>query len=91
MLTLVVTNLNSIYTIMPNGRLYDDGYYIVIVLGLAKLMDMTFSLNGEIMYLSKYYWSASAIYHLFFSRANFFQQKVTKQLDIYFNIHQQAF
>ena len=55
LLTLIATNLSSIYTIMPNGHLYNDGYFIVIVLGIAKLMDMTFSLNGEILYLSTYY------------------------------------
>ncbi|MFK7954195.1 MAG: lipopolysaccharide biosynthesis protein [Ekhidna sp.] len=55
LLTVIATNLHSIYTIMPNGNLYDEGYYIVIVLGIAKLMDMTFSLNGEILYLSPYY------------------------------------
>lgn len=55
LLTGIVTNLHNIYAIMPNGELYESGIIIVIILGLAKLLDMVFSLNAEILYLSNYY------------------------------------
>ena len=55
LLTGILTNLHNIYEIMPNGDQFKEGFFIVYLLGLAKLLDMTFSLNGEIIYLSKYY------------------------------------
>lgn len=53
--SLVLINLNSLYIIMPNGQKFNDGWWVFMVMGLVKLMDMTFSLNGEIIGYSKHY------------------------------------
>ena len=55
-LFIVITlNLENIYTIMPNGESYFSGYWIVYLVGCTKLIDMLFSVNGEIISISKYY------------------------------------
>ncbi|WP_462248261.1 lipopolysaccharide biosynthesis protein [Ekhidna sp.] len=51
----IVVNLPNIYTIMPNGDLYRSGISIVYIIGLAKLVNMVFSTNGEIIVMSNYY------------------------------------
>lgn len=51
----IVINLENIYGMMPNGAAYQDGFWVVVIYGLVKLVDMGFSLNGEIISLSKYY------------------------------------
>jgi O-antigen/teichoic acid export membrane protein len=52
---LIVINLKNIYDLMPNGEKYLNGYWVVIIIGLTRLLDMTFSLNSEIISLSKYF------------------------------------
>jgi O-antigen/teichoic acid export membrane protein len=51
----VMINLENIYEMMPNGVAYNSGWWVVAIIGLVKLIDMGFSLNGEIISLSKYY------------------------------------
>ncbi|MFY0690146.1 MAG: polysaccharide biosynthesis C-terminal domain-containing protein [Cyclobacteriaceae bacterium] len=51
----VFLNLESIYTLMPNGNEYRTGYWIVFIIGIAKLSNALFSLNGEILTMTKYY------------------------------------
>lgn len=48
-------NLHNIFSLMPNGKIYDAGKYVVIVIGLGKLIDMLFGPSSEIIVLSKYY------------------------------------
>lgn len=52
---LVAVNLDNIYTLMPNGNQYQSGWWIFIIIGMVKLVDMGFSLNGEIIGYSKYF------------------------------------
>lgn len=52
---LILINLDNIYGIMPNGQAFADGWWIFMLIGLVKLVDMAFSLNGEIIGYSKYY------------------------------------
>lgn len=51
----IVINLPNIYAIMPNGHLYSSGISIVYIIGLSKIVNMVFSINGEIIVMSKHY------------------------------------
>ncbi len=48
-------NIDNLFALMPNGQLYSAGKYVVLFIGLAKLIDMSTSINNEIITLSKYY------------------------------------
>lgn len=52
----VWANLTNIFTIMPKGETYEAGAYVVLVVGLARLVDMAFGPSSEVIVLSKYYW-----------------------------------
>ena len=52
---LIITNLDNIYLIMPEGQIYAAGRNVVILTGLAKLINLLFSLNDGIISMSKYY------------------------------------
>ncbi|PIB34791.1 hypothetical protein BFP72_04910 [Reichenbachiella sp. 5M10] len=51
----IVANLDNIYALMPNGDIYAAGKYIIILIGISKLIDMTFSNNNVIIVMSKHY------------------------------------
>lgn len=51
----IVINIDNVYAMMPSGDIYAAGKYIVVIIGMAKFIDMTFSNNGEIIVISKYY------------------------------------
>ena len=48
-------NLDNVYHFVPNGELYQKGFYVVLFIGLGKLSDMLFGANGEIIVMSKHY------------------------------------
>jgi len=52
---LVVINLDNIYAIMPKGDEYSSGKWVVIIIGLSKLVNMGFGVNSEIIISSKHY------------------------------------
>ncbi len=52
---LIWTNIDSIFSIMPKGEIYSAGKNVVIILGLARLVDIMFGINGEILMMSKFY------------------------------------
>jgi O-antigen/teichoic acid export membrane protein len=54
-LSLIWFNLNSIFDIMPNGDVYRQGYYVVLFLGVSKLIDLSFGLNKQIIEVAPYY------------------------------------
>lgn len=51
----IAANLTSIFKLVPNNEVYIQGITVVNIIGLGKLLDMTFSLNGEIIVMSKYF------------------------------------
>ncbi|WP_339813688.1 polysaccharide biosynthesis C-terminal domain-containing protein [uncultured Imperialibacter sp.] len=53
--TGIAANLNSIFALVPNNEAFIQGVTVVNIIGLGKLLDMTFSLNGEIIVMSKYF------------------------------------
>jgi O-antigen/teichoic acid export membrane protein len=55
LLVMLWANINSIFEIMPNGELYAAGKYVVLFIGLGKLIDVTTGINNLILVYSKYH------------------------------------
>lgn len=52
----VWANLHNIFQLMPKGEFYKAGMYVVVIVGIGKLIDMVFGPSSEIIGLSKHYW-----------------------------------
>lgn len=48
-------NLDNLYYYMPKNEVYSAGKWVVLWIGLGKLVDMTAGINSEIIVMSKYY------------------------------------
>ncbi|MDR0763254.1 MAG: lipopolysaccharide biosynthesis protein, partial [Bacteroidales bacterium] len=48
-------NVDNLFSFIPNGDFYNQGKFVVLFIGLAKLTDAAFSLSGIILSFSKYY------------------------------------
>ena len=48
-------NIDNLYYLIPNREIYETGKWVVFLIGLGKLFDVLFSVNGEILVFSKYY------------------------------------
>ncbi|TAF64781.1 MAG: hypothetical protein EAZ55_10255 [Cytophagales bacterium] len=48
-------NIDYVFQLMPNGTIYEAGKYVMLWLGLAKVIDMATGLNGVIILQSNYY------------------------------------
>jgi len=53
--TGIVINMDAVYLLMSNGDAYRSGFWVVVFLGIAKLVDMATGLNSQIIGYSKYY------------------------------------
>ncbi|HRJ28189.1 MAG TPA: oligosaccharide flippase family protein [Cyclobacteriaceae bacterium] len=51
----VWANIQNIFTLVPKGEIFEAGAYVVLLVGLGKLIDMFFGPSSEIIVLSKYY------------------------------------
>lgn len=49
------SNIDSLYHFVPNKAIYEAGKWVVLWIGLSKLVDILFSINSEIIVFSKYY------------------------------------
>ena len=49
----VAANLPNVFRFLPDG--YEAGYYVILWLGLSKLIDMATGVNGIILNTSRYY------------------------------------
>lgn len=49
-------NLDNIFQLMPKGEIFQAGAIVVVWVGAAKLLDMAFGPNSEIIVMSRYYW-----------------------------------
>ncbi|WP_394748659.1 lipopolysaccharide biosynthesis protein [Spongiimicrobium salis] len=52
-LLLIILNLNDLYKLLPET--YKEGFYIAVLIGLAKLYDALLGNNNAILYNSDYY------------------------------------
>ena len=52
---LIWTNIDNIFSLIPNSEIYSQGKYVVLFIGIAKLFDMLMGINAEIILMSKYY------------------------------------
>ena len=48
-------NIDNLYHYVPNRDIYEAGKWVVLIIGLGKLSDIIFSINGEIIVFSKFY------------------------------------
>ncbi|HSJ69371.1 MAG TPA: oligosaccharide flippase family protein, partial [Anditalea sp.] len=48
-------NIDNLYHYMPNKVIYEAGKWVVLIIGLGKLSDIFFSINGEIIVFSRFY------------------------------------
>jgi len=55
LLLLLWANIDSIFTLMPNGDIYSAGKFVVLFIGLGKLIDVTTGINNLILIYSKYH------------------------------------
>lgn len=53
--TLLWSNIDNIYDIMPNGDKFAPAKYCLLFVGIGQLFNMVTSLNGVILGLSKHY------------------------------------
>lgn len=54
-LVMLIANLDAIYTLIPNGEIYEKGFWVVLFIGLAKISEMFGGCIHEIINASKYY------------------------------------
>ncbi len=55
---LIWVNMDNIYAIIPNGETFAEGRYVVLFLGLSKLISTTLVFGGVLIQFSRYYyWS----------------------------------
>ena len=52
---MIWINIESLYHFVPNRSIYEQGKWVVLLIGLGKLTDVIFSVNGEIIVFSKFY------------------------------------
>lgn len=50
-------NTANIFEIMPKGELYAAGANVILLIGLTRLIDMSFGPSSEVIGLSRYYWA----------------------------------
>jgi O-antigen/teichoic acid export membrane protein len=55
MFLLVWLNIDTIFSIIPNGEIYKEGKLVVLYIGASKLFDMLMGVNKQIIELSGYY------------------------------------
>jgi len=48
-------NIDNLYYYVPNREVFEAGKWVVLIIGLGKLSDIFFSINGEIIVYSRFY------------------------------------
>jgi O-antigen/teichoic acid export membrane protein len=52
---MICTNLESLLSIMPKAAIYQQGFWVIIIIGSCKWVDMSLGLNTELIAFSKYF------------------------------------
>lgn len=56
LLICIICSIEDLFSIMPNNtELLKNGFIIVLLVGISKIIDMATSINNPIIYFSKYY------------------------------------
>lgn len=55
-LWLIWINIDLIYEIMPNGSSFESGKYVVLILGITKLISASYNISTTVLGFSKYYY-----------------------------------
>lgn len=53
--SVIVLNLDTLFRFIPNGAIYAQGIGVVLILGLAKIMNGTLSIGTDILNFSRFY------------------------------------
>lgn len=56
LLIIVWVNLDNIFAVMPNGETFAEGRYVVLLLGLAKILYGTLNFGNTLISFSPYYY-----------------------------------
>ena len=51
----ITSNLQNLYSIMPNGEEFSQGYWVFVLVGAIRVVDMSLANNNAIIQLSPYY------------------------------------
>lgn len=51
----ILAGLEDLFKIIPNGNLYEPAYLVVVIIGSAKLIDLSSGGNSELLANSKFY------------------------------------
>lgn len=49
------SNIDGLFLLIPNGEIYAAGKYVVLFIGISRLLDMANGINAEIIQNSSYY------------------------------------
>lgn len=52
---LIWVNIENVFKLIPHGSVYSQGKWVVFIIGLGYMFDMTTGINQEIIGTSKYY------------------------------------
>jgi len=56
LLLIIWVNIDNIFAIIPNGDKFSEGKYVVLFLGLSKVILTTLNFGGVLIQFSKYYY-----------------------------------
>lgn len=52
---LIWLNVDDLFLFIPNAEVYKSGKYVILLIGISKLFDMSTSINNEMIQFSKYF------------------------------------
>jgi len=52
---IIWVNVDSVFQLMPNGSIYQQGKYVILIMCLTKLIDMGTGVNSEILVTSSFW------------------------------------
>lgn len=52
---VIWSSIDGLFILMPKGELYAEGKYVVLFIGLSRVLDMFFGINNEVILNSPYY------------------------------------
>lgn len=53
---LIWINIDFVFELLPNGKIYASGKWVVFFIGLSRLIDSSFSVSLSVLNFSKYYY-----------------------------------